>query len=322
MSGAEFSATALAPGSPDGGGDDRTWNNPIVPASLNRAAAPLAALPTRPSPREGRSAGCRGRRPRPRSSGRLSPAADPRARPRSRSTSARPGASRSVSGSSRTRSGGPAISTDAIASNCFCPPERRAGCASACPARPTSASIASTARSISAGSRSRFSSTTPISSRTSGVEKQSSGFCVTSPAGSTGGASAASGARWTSPAVGARTPASTSASVLLPAPFAPRTTRVSPGRTSRETSRSAGRARLPAAGSRRKSLREAKRAGMPVMVDLSQAARELRRGGAKGRSSDADGPKGVRRRSAATGPRRLARDPAARQQYSTVRRPS
>jgi hypothetical protein len=167
---------------------------------------------------------------------------DARERARSFSTSARAAPSSSVSGSSSTSSGGSAMSTEAMANSCFCPPESCVGCDQAWPARPISASNPSTVRSISAGSRSRFSSTTPISSKTTAEEKQFSGFWVTRPAGSTGSSPlAAALARTTVPAVGSTTLARSAASLLLPAPFAPRTTIDSPGRTPRVMSRSAGR---------------------------------------------------------------------------------
>ena len=173
-----------------------------------------------------------------------------RERARSFSTSARPGPSSSVSGSSSTSSGGSAMSTEAMASSCFCPPESCPGCDWAWPARPISASIA-----VDRAVDLRGVALEVLQDHPHLLEDDGRGEAVLGVLGDEAGgehrARVVRRRRWrgtTVPAVGAATPASSAARVLLPAPFAPSTTSDSPGRISSETSRSAGRLPPPGSG--------------------------------------------------------------------------
>ena len=185
------------------------------------------------------------------------------------------GGSRLAVGSSRTRIPGRGASAPASASRCCWPPESFVVRRRSSPPRPTSTSASGTRASIASRGQPRLSSPNATSSSTRSITIWLSGSWNTSP---TRAATSAPGAVTGSipstvsrprhsPANSRGTrPASASASVLLPEPDGPTTSRHSPGSTSNETSANAGSRRL----ANRKPMPSARIAPRPARGGLSR----------------------------------------------------
>ena len=167
-----------------------------------------------------------------------------------RSTSCRPEGSSMAVGSSITRISGCMASTPAMATRCFCPPERRCGALLRNSYIPTRFNTSSTRRRISAGETPRFSGANATSSSTTLATIWLSGFWNTMPTVRRtlrrfSSLRVSMPLTVTVPSVGTRMAFRSFASVDLPEPLCPSTAMNDPASIERLTPESASR---PASG--------------------------------------------------------------------------